>query len=210
MISGNHGIQQGILSLLSQLTNIDGFDYVQVWGVGYKYEIIHPTREISDDVLGELYGMMLARLTSNIFKLHNIKVEELQKRIEKLGKLNKKLEVHSREISRDKLYSQIRTEETEDEPVDRQEKTYQVNFTYIPQQVLNLIDSVNLQESTPEFALHALRGYAMLRGYKRSGGHELYIPIREESIVRNLGTIAGVSISEGSHVGKLKIVRMTV
>lgn len=205
LLTGSNGIHQEMLKFLSELTGINGFEHVTVWGA--KYDLIHPIREIPDDVWGHVYGMMLARLSNrDKFTLHNINAEGLQAQIERLGRLDKKLKIYSRKTSSDEL-NRIFDEE------GRHGKTYETNKTDMPRQVVNLINSVKLQEVSPEFANHALNSYAMLRGYKHGGykhgeGYDLYI-LHAEDTVRALGSRAGVNISEGFLTGRILTVYMS-
>jgi len=201
---GRSNINLKTLRLFSELTGIDGFANVTVWG-SHKYNIINPKTEIPDQVWGELYGIMLARLKVDntrlfptSFILHNIDREGLQNHIEKLGKLNKKLSIYTQETVSGDLQEIFGKR--------HRQGSYESYTTRVPTQVSHLVKSVKVEDVSPEFARHALFGYAMLRGRKRYDGYNLRISIDNETTVRTLGVKAGASISGGYSNGTIKYV----
>lgn len=206
MIPGDQGMHQEQLKLLSELTNIDGFEHVTVWRSSGKYDMLYPLREIPDNIFGELYGLMLARLgtSDNRFILTNMGVEELQAHIERLGKLSKKLSTSIKEIESNKLNERFGWE---DKDGNMSGKFYRGYSAYIPHQVFNLVNSAKLEEATQEFAKYALIAYATLRGVERhSRSYVVNAPIEDLRIIRELGTKAGVGISKGSETGNQLVV----
>ena len=207
--SGHHGFPQTLLNYLADLTGTDPYDHLYGWGVrGKGTLIVHPQPEIGDVTLGRIYGSMNARgsyvTTANrwSYKLHN-QGAGIMREMTDFGSLSR-------------LPPVISTDAPLPEEFSSDGKPLRSESIMVPRQVGNIFETVAGTIGLPEdeeyrgsreFAVSALRAYAVAKGRPYGGRHSIYFSQGEgspEPAMRKLAKFVGLDISDGRIEGNQK------